>query len=120
MKRQSKAFLLGAETPKEAVGDGLNRQIFGYNDSIMLVRVEFDVGAVGAVHSHPHSQVAYVESGEFDVMIDGVETRLGPGDSFFVEPNLDHGAVCRKAGVLIDVFSPVREDFLDENVEELY
>ena len=120
MKRQSKAFLLGAETPKEAVGDGLNRQIFGYNDSIMLVRVEFDVGAVGAVHSHPHSQVAYVESGEFDVMIDGVETRLGPGDSFFVEPNLDHGAVCRKAGVLIDVFSPVREDFLDSDAEELY
>ena len=112
--------MLGAETPKEAVGDGLNRQIFGYNDSIMLVRVEFDVGAVGAVHSHPHSQVAYVESGEFDVMIDGVETRLGPGDSFYVEPHLDHGAVCRKAGVLIDVFSPVREDFLDENVEQLY
>lgn len=112
--------MLGTQTPKEAVGDGLNRQVFGYNDSIMLVKVEFDVGAVGAVHAHPHSQVTYVESGEFDVIIDGVETRLGPGDSFYVEPHLDHGAVCRKAGVLIDVFSPVREDFLDENAEKLY
>lgn len=120
MKGQSKAFMLGAQTPKDTVGDGLVRQIFGYNDSIMMVKVEFDVGAVGAVHAHPHSQVTYVESGEFDVIIDGVETRLGPGDSFYVEPNLDHGAVCRKAGVLIDVFSPVREDFLDENAEELY
>ena len=120
MKRQSKAFMLGAQTPTETVGEGLVRQIFGYNDSIMLVKVDFDVGAVGTVHSHPHSQVTYVESGEFDVFIDGVETRLGPGDSFYVEPNLDHGAVCRKAGVLIDVFSPVREDFLDEDVEELY
>ncbi|MBT8068508.1 MAG: cupin domain-containing protein [Gammaproteobacteria bacterium] len=86
----------------------------------MMVRVEFDAGAVGAVHAHPHTQVTYVESGEFDVIIDGVETRLGPGDSFFVAPNLDHGAVCRKAGVLIDVFSPVREDFLDQDAEELY
>jgi len=120
VKRQSKAFMFGAQTPKETVGDGLNRQIFGYNDSIMLVRVEFDVGAVGTVHAHPHSQVTYVESGEFDVIIDGVETRLGPGDSFYIEPNLDHGAVCRKAGVLIDVFSPVRDDFLDQDVEELY
>ena len=120
MKRQSKAFMLGAQTPREAAGDGLNRQIFGYNDSIMMVKVEFDVGAVGAVHSHPHSQVTYVESGEFDVVIDGVEMRLGPGDSFYVEPHADHGAVCRKAGVLIDVFSPVREDFLDDNAEQLY
>ena len=120
MKQQSKAFMLGAQTPWEAAGDGLKRQIFGYNDSIMMVKVEFDVGAIGAVHAHPHSQVTYVESGEFDVVIDGVEKRLGPGDSFYIEPNADHGAVCRKAGVLIDVFSPVREDFLDRDAEELY
>ena len=120
MKRQSKAFMVGTETPKEPAGDGLMRQVFGYNDSIMLVKVEFDVGAVGAVHSHPHSQVTYVESGEFDVVIDGVETRLGPGDSFYVEPHADPGAVCRKAGGLIDVFSPAREDFLDQDMEELY
>lgn len=120
MKQQSKAFMFGDETPRETVGEGLTRQIFGFNDSIMMVRVEFDIGAVGTVHAHPHSLVTFVEKGEFDVFIDGVEKRLGPGDSFYIEPNLDHGAVCRKAGVLIDVFSPVREDFLDEDAEELY
>ena len=51
---------------------------------------------------------------EFDVMVGGVEKRLGPGDSFYIEPNVEHGAVCRKAGVLIDAFSPAREDFLEE------
>lgn len=112
MKQQSKAFMLGAGTPRESVGEGLVRQLFGYNDSILMAKVDFEAGAVGTVHAHPHSQVSYVVSGEFDVFIDGVETRLGPGDSFYVEPNLDHGAVCRKAGVLIDVFSPVRDDFL--------
>ena len=117
MKRQSKAFMLGAQTPRESVGEGLTRQLFGYNDAILMAKVDFETGAVGAVHAHPHSQVSYVVSGEFDVFIDGVETRLGPGDSFYIEPNLDHGAVCRKAGVLIDVFSPVREDFLPEEQE---
>jgi quercetin dioxygenase-like cupin family protein len=112
MNRQSKAFMLGDQEPRELVGKGLVRQLLGYDDSILMARVEFEAGAVGTVHAHTHSQVSYIESGEFDVFIDGVETRLGPGDSFYIEPHLDHGAVCRKAGVLIDVFSPVRDDFL--------
>ena len=114
MKRRSEPFLFGDQAPRETVGEGLTRQLFGFDDSILMARVEFDVGAVGEVHAHRHSQVSYVESGEFDVYIDGVNERLGPGDSFYIEPNVDHGAVCRKAGVLIDVFSPVREDFLAE------
>jgi len=117
MKRRSEPFMFGDQTPREPVGQGLTRQLFGFDDSILMARVEFDIGAVGDVHAHRHSQVSYVESGEFDVYIDGVNTRLGPGDSFYIEPNLDHGAVCRKAGVLIDVFSPVREDFLGEDTK---
>lgn len=107
--------MFGDRTTNESVGEGLTRQLCGYDDSILMAKVEFEVGAVGDLHSHTHSQVSYVQSGEFDVSIDGVETRLGPGDSFYVAPNLRHGAVCRKAGVLIDVFSPVRDDFLGED-----
>ena len=55
-----------------------------------------------------------LEPSDGQVFINGERKLLGPGDSFYVEPNLDHGAVCRKAGVLLDVFSPVREDFLEE------
>ena len=117
MNHRSKPFIFGEKTPRESVGEGLTRQLFGYNDSILMARVEFDAGAVGEIHSHPHSQVSYVESGEFDVHIDGVEKRLGPGDSFYIDPNVKHGAVCRKAGVLLDVFSPAREDFLSERQE---
>ena len=115
MTIKSNAFFHGDKTPKETVGEGIARQLFGYNDSILMARVEFAPGAVGAVHAHPHSQVTYVESGEFEVFIDGEKQRLGAGDSFFVDPNLDHGALCLKAGVLLDVFSPVRDDFLGED-----
>ncbi len=114
MKSTSDAFIFSGDVPLEDVGEGLTRQVLGYEQSLMVARVTFETGAEGYVHAHPHSQVSYVESGEFDVYIDGVERRLGPGDSFYVRPNLEHGAVCRKAGVLLDVFSPVRADFLDE------
>ena len=106
--------MFGATTPKETVDEGVTRQLFGYDDSILMARIEFKAGAEGYVHAHPHSQVSYVESGEFEVFIDGQKKVLGPGDSFYIYPNLDHGAVCLKAGVLVDVFSPAREDFLDE------
>lgn len=115
MKYTSNAFISGERTPKQIVGDGITRQQLGYDDAILMARAEFDVGAIGEMHSHPQSQVSYVESGEFDVTIDGIEKRLGPGDSFYIGPNLDHGAICRKAGVVLDVFSPVRVDFLDED-----
>ena len=117
VKRHSQAFFFGAVTPKEDLGQGISRQLFGFDDTILMARAEFETGAVGEIHAHPHSQVTYVESGEFDVSIDGTVRRLVAGDSFYVHPDLPHGAVCQKAGALLDVFSPVREDFLDEEKE---
>ncbi|MGB0837240.1 MAG: cupin domain-containing protein [Flavobacteriaceae bacterium] len=109
---QSEAFLKGSEKEWEVVGEGVKRKIMGYNNQLMLVEVFFDEGGVGPMHSHFHSQVTYVASGEFDVTIDGVTKTLVTGDSFYIEPNKMHGAICKKAGVLIDTFSPIREDFM--------
>lgn len=112
MSNQSSNFILHEEHPIEEVADGIKRQMLGYNGQIMMVRVWFDKGAVGQVHSHYHAQVSYVESGTFAVNVDGEIQVLRAGDSFFIPPNVDHGAVCTEEGVLLDVFSPVREDFL--------
>ncbi|MEL7197800.1 MAG: cupin domain-containing protein [Pseudomonadota bacterium] len=109
---QSPPFVVAKDTAKEDLGDGITRQILGYGPDIMIVRVCFEKGSVGQVHAHPHSQSSYVESGSFEVFIDGEKRILGAGDCFYIAPNLDHGAVCLEAGVLIDTFSPVREDFL--------
>ena len=85
----------------------------GYDDKIMLVKVEFQVGAVGTMHEHYHSQVTYVESGEYELTI-GEQTKIVKGgDSFYIPPHVLHGAICNKAGILIDVFSPIREDFME-------
>ncbi len=110
----SPPFVVAKETPKEDLGDGISRQILGYGPEIMIVRVWFEKGAVGQVHAHRHSQSSYVESGSFEVFIDGEKRVLGAGDCFYIAPHLDHGAVCLEAGVLIDTFSPAREDFLGQ------
>ncbi|GMN03888.1 cupin domain-containing protein [Erythrobacter sp. MTPC3] len=107
-------FVLASETPREDLGGGIARQILGYGPEIMIVRVWFEDGSVGDVHSHPHSQSTYVESGKFEVFIDGEKQVLGAGDCSYIAPDLDHGVKCLEAGVLIDTFSPVRKDFLGE------
>lgn len=110
----TKEFFMGEETPWEEVGPGLKRQMMGYDGKIMLVKVQFEVGAVGQLHKHHHSQVTYVESGEFEMTIGDEKRIIKGGDSYYIPTNVMHGCVCTKPGVLIDVFSPAREDFLPE------
>ena len=102
----------GKDAPTVQAGTGVTRQVLGHDPELMMVRVTFEQGAVGYVHAHPHRQVTFVESGQFDFAIDGVTTRLSAGDSVFVPPGLPHGATAVEAGSLIDVFAPARVDFL--------
>ncbi|MBF9220949.1 cupin domain-containing protein [Hymenobacter sp. BT662] len=78
----------------------------------MLTRVAFETGAVGAVHNHPHAQLSYAESGVFEYTIAGETQTLRAGDSCYVPPLAWHGVQCREAGVLVDAFTPRRDDFL--------
>ncbi len=100
------------DAPVVQAGAGVTRQVLGHDSELMMVRVAFEKGAVGYEHSHPHRQVTFVESGQFDFTVDGVTTRVAPGDSVFVSPGLLHGTTAVEAGSLIDVFAPARVDFL--------
>ncbi len=114
----TKEYWIDEETPWEEVQPGLTRQIMGYDGKIMLVKAKFDTGAVGNLHKHYHSQVTYVESGEFEMTIGDDIRIIKGGDSYYIPPNVMHGCVCRKPGILIDVFSPAREDFLGHEMLE--
>lgn len=94
------------------LGGGIKRKVMAYDDQMMVVKVAFEAGGIGAMHSHPHTQASYVASGKFDITIDGKTKTLIGGDVYFVPSDLVHGAVCLEAGELIDVFHPLREDFL--------
>jgi len=114
VKSQSADFVYAKDIEAEDVGGGITRQILGYGPDLMIVRVWFKEGSVGDVHDHVHSQSTYVESGVFRVEINGKQEVLRAGDSFYIESHAKHGAVCLKEGVLLDTFSPAREDFLSE------
>jgi quercetin dioxygenase-like cupin family protein len=112
--KSSASFLQTSTTDWEEVEPGIQRKILGYDDHLMLVQVHFEKGGIGAEHQHHHSQSTYVASGVFEITIDGISKKLVKGDSFYVPPNTLHGAVCVEEGELIDAFSPVRGDFIDQ------
>lgn len=111
------AFVEDGSMEWETVAPGMKRKIMGFDDRIMLVKVAFEKGGIGTLHQHHHSQITYVVGGVFEVEIDGVKKLLKGGDVFYVAPNLIHGAVCIEEGMLIDVFSPMREDFIAATTE---
>jgi len=116
MSRSSNTSILDKSSNWEQLGPGLSRQILGWDNQIMMVKVKFEKGAIGAPHTHFHTQTSFCHSGKFEFTIDGEKHVIEPGDGLYIAPNLLHSAVCLEAGVVLDVFSPVREDFLDGSV----
>lgn len=113
MGTESNVFLNGNELKWEELGGGVSRQIMGFNTQIMMVKVRFKKDSLGSPHQHFHSQATYVASGRFEFSIGNEKQTITQGDAVYIKPNIIHSAVCLEEGMLIDVFSPVREDFLD-------
>ena len=109
----STTFFHDADIALETVEAGrVTRKIRAHGGILMMVEVMFEEGAIGYEHRHVHEQVCYCLSGEFEFTIAGQKTRLGAGDSVYVPSSMLHGAACLKAGRLLDIFTPQREDFL--------
>lgn len=111
--QQSATFVHAAAAPIEDLEPGIKRQILTYGPDLMLCRLWFETGIAGTVHQHRHSQISYIESGRFRAMMGGKERELMAGDSVAITPDTDHGITCIEAGSLLDIFNPVREDFLE-------
>jgi quercetin dioxygenase-like cupin family protein len=112
IKETTTVFISNDDIAWEQVAPGVKRKIMAYDDKLMLVKVAFEKGGIGVLHHHYHSQITHVESGVFEIEIDNEKKILKAGDGFYIPPNVVHGAVCLEAGILIDVFSPMREDFV--------
>jgi quercetin dioxygenase-like cupin family protein len=98
--------------PVITTGPGVTRQVLSECPELMVVAFRFDRGGVGALHNHPHVQATYVASVRFRFTVAGVESEVGPGDSFVIPGHAPHGCECLEAGLLIDSFTPRRDDFL--------
>ena len=100
------------DVPLKDLGGGTSRRVLAWNNQLMAVEVSFETGAVGKDHTHPHTQCSYVLSGRFRYFVEGEFTELAPGDSIVVPSGLVHGTVCLEQGVLLDIFTPCRDDFI--------
>ena len=98
-------------TPQDQ-GNGVIRRVLAYSKDLMCVENAFEKGSVGALHHHPHTQITYVVSGVFEFEIDGVKKTVRAGDTMLKTDSVEHGCVCLEAGILLDIFNPMREDFV--------
>ena len=81
----------------DPAGEGVVRKVLSYSPNIMAVELHFEKGAIGAKHSHPHEQIGYI---------------ISAGDTYYVAPNVVHGVKTLEETMLLDMFTPMREDFI--------
>lgn len=101
------------EAKVTVLSDKVTRTLMVNNDKLMMVRFDFQTGGIGEPHSHEaHDQVGYILSGVFELSCGGEVTTVKTGDSYLAAPGVVHGVVCLEAGAILDVFTPLRPEFL--------
>ena len=111
---QNQRWVFHKDTLAQDAGPGVTRRVLAFNSQLMCVENRFEQGAVGPAHSHPHTQITYVASGRFSFTIGGETHEVGPGATQLKTDGGVHGCTCLEAGVLLDIFNPMREDFLPQ------
>jgi quercetin dioxygenase-like cupin family protein len=90
---------------------GLWRRTLSWGERLMVVQVTLEEGAVVPAHRHPHEQITYVIEGELSMDVEGQAYVLRAGDSLLFPADVEHGATALKRTLVIDTFSPPREDY---------
>ena len=91
---------------------GLSRKVLAHGGTLMIVKLMIDKGVVGPLHQHIHEQTTYILKGKIEFTLEDKKIICNAGDSLYIAPNLMHGITCLEDGELLDIFTPMREDFL--------
>jgi quercetin dioxygenase-like cupin family protein len=92
--------------------NGIKRRVLAHVDNLMVCEIHFKKDMVGALHTHVHEQITYIISGKFEFSVGDQKYVVSAGDTIYKQPNIIHGAICLEDGVLLDIFTPERKDFL--------
>ena len=93
---------------------GIRMKTLCYGDRMLMTEFLLARGSTLPVHSHPHEQTGYLVRGHICLTIGPAEHDAGPGDCWSIPADVEHGARVLEDSVAIEVFSPVREDYLPE------
>ena len=95
-----------------SMGEGLQRQTLVYGERTHLVKFLLSKGSLVPLHNHPHEQTGHLLSGSVKLTIDGTTYDMKEGDSWCIGGDIPHEAEVQEDSVIIEIFSPVREDYL--------
>ena len=94
--------------------DGIEQKTLAYGDKTLMVEFRLQQGAALPLHSHPHEQTGYLVAGRLRLTVGEDSHDVLPCDSWCIAGNVPHCAECVEEAVAIEVFSPVREDYLPD------
>ena len=100
------------DIPDKQLAPGVRRR-FLTADRVTIARFNLARDAVVPVHDHDHEQVSYVVSGALKFVVDGKETLVRAGEALQIPSWAKHGVTALEDTQVIDVFSPVRQDWID-------
>ena len=92
--------------------EGIRRKTLAYGEKTLMVEFKLEKGKAVPLHSHPEEQIGYLVSGHVLFTIDGEEYDIHQGDSWAIKGGVQHGMEIIDESVAIEVFSPVRTDYL--------
>ncbi len=92
--------------------DGIHYKTLSYGDKTLMAKFKLEKDKVLPEHEHPHEQIGLLISGRINLTIDGELHEVHPGDSWCIPGGVEHRADIIEDSVAVEVFSPVREDFL--------
>ena len=102
----------GSEVSGSEAFPGLARRVLAYNANLMLIEHTMEAGSEFPRHSHPHDQLAYLISGHIRVSAGAQVFEARAGDSFVLRGGVEHQVWALENSVALDVFTPIREDYL--------
>jgi quercetin dioxygenase-like cupin family protein len=91
---------------------GVHLKTMVYGEKTLMTEVKMEKGAIIPPHKHPHEQTGYLVSGYMDFLVNGGHQIAKPGDSWNIAGDVEHGATALEESVVVEVFSPVRDDYL--------
>ena len=100
------------EDAKKRTFKGVSLDSLAVGEKSMVTKMNYVEGNYAATHVHPHEQSGYVISGKYLMTVEGREYELNPGDSYAVPGNVPHSFKVIEGGEVIDVFTPIRQDYL--------
>jgi quercetin dioxygenase-like cupin family protein len=114
LKTKGIMILQASDEGYVAVLPGIARKTLVYGEKTLMVQFRLEKGAILPIHAHPYEQTGYLVSGRMVLTIGGRSVEVGPGDSWCIAEGIEHGAEVGEDAVAVEVFAPVRPDYLPQ------